>query len=436
MNWRRLNCGVQCRLLAAYAVMLLSLLVSLSVAASPAPVVLYTDILSGPNSGGENNRGIYLSIFGKNFGTDGLGTVVKVFIGNIEIDNYRYLGVSRGRSDIQQITVQIGAIGSPQIGIALPVKISVGGVDSNIDKTFTVNPGNIYFVNNVNGIDTSTNSSGGTFSAPFKTVQKAAGKKLDFSIDPASTAGAWGRVRAGDFIVMRGTGTDWTDIGFDGYFLRALNKSGCPLGVNCVEGGGSSSGPITVMGYPGEDVFINNAYDAMGARSGAISSASSARIAEGKGSWITVSGLRIEGGNDDGVINTQLGGSFWRVVNNELTAATGINNLGEKAGGVVGSGLGQFWVGNHVHDIFQGPKDTDFTSPLQNHGMYVGDDPISDGNASYEVAYNHIENIFGGNGFQVHVGSGVTGVANNINLHHNLIHDVGKHGINIADGAK
>jgi hypothetical protein len=151
---------------------------------------------------------------------------------------------------------------------------------------------------------------------------------------------------------------------------------------------------------------------------------------------VTICNLRIEGGNDDGVVNTQLGGSFWRVVNNELTATTGINNLGEKAGGVVGSGMGEFWVGNHVHDIYQGPKDTDFTSPLQNHGMYVGDDPVFDGNASYEVAYNHIENIFGGNGFQVHVGSGITGVANNINLHHNLIHDVGKHGINIADGAK
>ena len=28
--------------------------------AAPAPVVLYTDISSGPNSGGENNNGAYL----------------------------------------------------------------------------------------------------------------------------------------------------------------------------------------------------------------------------------------------------------------------------------------------------------------------------------------------------------------------------------------
>ncbi len=39
-----------------------------------APLILYTDITSGPNTGGENNKGIYLSIFGKNFGGSGLGT--------------------------------------------------------------------------------------------------------------------------------------------------------------------------------------------------------------------------------------------------------------------------------------------------------------------------------------------------------------------------
>src|SRR6266480_5399849 len=67
------------------------------------PLVLYTDILSGPNSGGENNKGAYLSIFGKNFGATGLGTTTKVYINNVEVDNYRYLGTSHGRTDIQQI---------------------------------------------------------------------------------------------------------------------------------------------------------------------------------------------------------------------------------------------------------------------------------------------------------------------------------------------
>jgi hypothetical protein len=396
------------------------------------PLVLYTDIASGPNSGGENNKGIYLSIFGKNFGS--AINLVRVYVNNLEVDNYRYLGASKGRVDVQQITVQVGALGNSPTGTPLPIKVVVGASESNTDQTFTISPGNIYFVDNVNGLDTTTTTTGGDFAHPFKSVQKNAGKKLDFAIDSAFLAGAWGRVQAGDFIVMRGKGAAYSDLGFDTYFLRALNKSGSLPGTSPACAGCTGSGPITIMGYPTEDVFINNAYDPIRKSTGAISSASNARIQENKGSWITISGLRIEGGNDDGVINTQLGGNNWRVVNNELSAATAVNNIGALAGGIVGSGLGQFWVGNHIHDIFQGPNDG--TSPLQNHGIYVGDDPVSVGNASYEVAYNHIEKIYGGNGFQIHVGSGITGVANNVKLHHNLIHDIGKHGINLADGAQ
>ncbi len=33
-----------------------------------APKVFYTDILTGPNSGGENNDGAYLTLFGSGFG--------------------------------------------------------------------------------------------------------------------------------------------------------------------------------------------------------------------------------------------------------------------------------------------------------------------------------------------------------------------------------
>src|SRR5438128_8968264 len=83
-------------------------------AAVPKPLVLFTDLLSGPNDGGENNNGCYLSIFGKNFGEPaGLGSLTKVFIGGVEVSNYRYLGPSQGRPDIQQLTVQIGHLGNP-----------------------------------------------------------------------------------------------------------------------------------------------------------------------------------------------------------------------------------------------------------------------------------------------------------------------------------
>jgi len=401
------------------------------------PVAIYTDITSGPNTGGENNAGIYLSIFGKNFGSGALGSTVKVYINDVEVS--RYIGAtpmaSRGRADIQQIAVQIGSLGLPAAtagtapSAALPIKVIVDGRISNsstiqmADPTFTVNPGNIYFVNNVTGVDTTGTSTGGSFSAPFRSVQLASGASLGFGIDSAANSGAWGRVQAGDFMVMRGTGTPYTTAGYLGYFFQTLNKSGCALGNNCAQGGGKSSGPITLMGYPGENVFINGAYQS--GMNGTISSADSARIGQGFGFYINIVDLQIEGGNSDGPVNTQVGGGNWRIVNNELTASTA-NTVLALAGGIHGAGPGQFWVGNHIHDIYCGPNGP--SDPLENHGIYIGN------TGSFEIAYNVINNIYGGNGIQTHIGGAAQSV-DNLHVHHNIIHDVNKHGINLADGS-
>src|SRR5258708_34968667 len=88
--------------------------------------------------------------------------------------------------------------------------------------------------------------------------------------------------------------------------------------------------------------------------------------------------------------------------------------------GITGNGTGLVWLGNHIHDI-QG-------SSGECHGIYI------DGDGSYEIAYNLIENIRSGNGFQIYVnGTNGSSVANNVNFHPNLIHDVSKHGLNLAD---
>ncbi len=51
------------------------------------------------------------------------------------------------------------------------------------------------------------------------------------------------------------------------------------------------------------------------------------------------------------------------------------------------------------------------------------------------MAYNVINNIFGGNGIQTHIGGAAQSV-DNLNFHHNIVHDVNKHGINLADGSR
>ncbi len=392
------------------------------------PLVLYTDITSGPTEGGENNKGIYLSIFGVGFGSS--LSAVKVLIGGAEVDNYRYLGRSRGRPDIQQLTVQVGALGNPHPGSPLPVQVVVNGIASNSDQTFTVNPGHIYFVA-PNGVDTSNTGSGGTFEAPFRTAQKPAGVRLAFAVTAASVGGAYGRVQAGDFIVLR-QGT-YSDVGFggtsgEGYFLQTLNKSGCPIGERCPQGGGSGSGPITLMGYPGEAPFIDRT-NRLGDHKfgGGISSADTARQALGYGAWWNIVDLKIESGFYDGPIDTQRGdqnplGGHWRIVNNELSAEScQINTC--RAGAIAGAGNGEFWVGNYAHDVYDKPSGS---SALENHGIYII------GSGSFEIAYNVFARIVGGNGIQIYSPMPV----DNVSIHHNIIHDVGKHGLNIVDGSR
>jgi len=390
------------------------------------PLVLYTDITSGPISGGENNKGIYLSIFGKGFGASaGMGVSTRVYIGGAEVDNYRYLGPSKvsGASGIQQITVQVGSLGTPTLGAALPIDVKVNGVDSNTDTAFTPNPGKIYFVSNVSGNDATGVAN--DIAHPYRHVQLPVtnnngvnGCPVSAGDQAVSTSGVWGIVHPGDFIVMRG-GT-WTDLGRDDFFLRTQNKSGtAPTGA-------SGSGPISVIGYPAEDVFINLDHNANPLVEGGISSADSARQELGCGSWVTVANLRLESGGREGMLTTQAGsanpaGSHWRVVNNELTAASVDPNSAAKGAGVSGSGDGELYYGNYIHDVHGG------TPEHENHGFYI------DGSGSYDIAYNWLKNISGGNGINVYGSSGTA--PDNIKFHHNVIDGVGKHGLNIADGA-
>ena len=391
----RLARGILCAVVAPHGVAALAL-----TPPSSAPLVLYTDIASGPNAGGENNAGAYLSIFGKNFGNTGLGSRVKVTIGGAEVAAYRYLGASKGRADIQQITVQIGALGAPTPGVSLPIQVSVNGVVSNSDRTFMVNPGRLLFVDNVHGNDASAVP--GDIAHPYRHVQLA-----------DTSDAAYGALQPGDVIVMRGTGTPWTDLGNDTYFVKFINKDGsAPTGA-------SGSGPFTLMAYPNEDVFIDVVGSAT--QKGAISSIDTTQGIAG-GHWVTIADLRIESGGNAGVIATQIASDHWRIVNNELSASTATNSA--KAGGINGNATNAFWYGNHIHDIGGGANQ-------ENHGIYI------DGDGSYDIAFNDIEHVTGGNGFQIYVNGGNgSDFGNHVHFHHNLVHDVSKHGLNIADGAQ
>ncbi|WP_374568374.1 choice-of-anchor Q domain-containing protein [Ideonella sp.] len=394
-------------------------MVSMTMAAgATAPRVVFTDVPSGPVSGGEGNQGAYLSIFGRHLGSpDGLGTRTKVTIGGIEVANYRSLGPSQvaGRLGLQQLTVQVGALGGKAAGQAWPVRVSVDGVASNADVTFTPNPGRVLFVA-LNGNDATAVAN--DINHPWRHLQNNAG-------------GAYGALRAGDQVVLRG-GT-WQDtLGIDGTWLRFGNdpgkKGSAPTGA-------AGTGWIHITRYPGpiganapEDVHYLTPANQRGGIQGPWSA-----IRGVSGEYIAISNLRLEvdatAKSDAAPINLQYSAGPWQITNNEIgpwpstLAAPG----NAKAAGISGEGLGVVIRGNHIHDIAcaQGRP----TNPLENHGIYIDDD------GRYDIGFNVFERITGGNGLQIYTNGGFSQVTNNVSFHHNVVDGVGKHGINLADGS-
>jgi hypothetical protein len=374
---------------------------SISVCAdcSVLPMVLYTDITSGPNLGGENNNGAYLSIFGVNFGPDSaLGTTTKVYIGGEEVATYKYMGLAVAQPfgpnlPLQQISVQIGAIGNPTPGTALPVTVDVNGAVSNTDHTFRVQPGDILYVSNSG----SQTNGDGSFQNPYAKVQNTN------TSDPA-----YGKAGPGDFIVMRG-GT-YADTGMyngSNYYFCRFNKSGTAAN------GSEENGPITIMGYPGETVTIELGTD----NNGGFVAGPSAHPEWGN--FITLANLHINGGTretGDGPLNGQYHGEGWRVVNVEVF--DWLAGTQARAGAFSGTSINSKFFGNAFHNIQGGTL---------NHGMYF--DSYSD---NVEVAYNHIYDMSGGNIIQLYNSNGAD--LRNFSIHHNLLHDGSRYGLNFSGG--
>lgn len=187
------------------------------------PQILYTDISSGPNTGGEGNNGSYLSIFGTGFGTDISKT--KVLVGDGEVARYAFLGRSLGRSDIQQLSVQLG----PKTSTGA-VRVIVNGVAAEGVTTFTVRPGDFYFVS-------SSGSDGrgrvNDPSRPFRTPNYVQG------------LGGFGR---GDFIVVR-----------EGRYVLADKDNNIQADSWLrASKSGTADAPIAFVGYPGERVDVQH----------------------------------------------------------------------------------------------------------------------------------------------------------------------------------
>lgn len=426
---------------------------------SGAALLLYTDITAGPVSGGEDNKGCYLSIYGINLGNFAdYGTTNFVTVGGVNVDNYRCLQNAVGHASpamgnsvygtwaIQRLTVQVGALTGLSAGTAYPVTITIAGASpanqtsggNNLDVfgetlMFTPQPGSIVFV-----ATTGSNGAAGTIAAPLLDLQAVSG--TSGALKMATSVNATDGTHPGTHVILRG-GT-YTAVGLNSRWVDLFRITGtAPTGA-------SDRGPIVVTSYPGaaganapETVVWSGA----SGQGGGFNGNDSTRAEEvstayggftGWCQYIHISNLKVAvnagSGADAGPFNTQNHGQYWRIVNCEATWPSTNSVSQARSGGVEGSPANGRFYGNYFHDIYGAGAEAD-----TNHGFYFdgfgsGAANVANGNI---VAFNVINDITFGNGIQFFDGVNGAGMRNNT-VAYNWIQTVSKHGLNIADNTE
>ena len=263
---------------------------ALSIAhAQSAPALFFSDLSSGPKSGGENNKGVYVTVWGKGFGATRGASAVN--IGGGTADNYPVWSDSK-------ITFQIGSVpGSGATTISVTTAAGTSGT-----LPFTIRTGNIYCVSTAG-----SDSNSGAFGSCWRTLPKAV---------TSVSAGATIYVQSG---VSQTTddGTGWK---------AALSIDGTH--------DGTSGNPIALVAYPAATVTV-----------GAINGPTyGIRAHDGVNYWV-IAGLVVRGLN---VAFSEAGSYFW-AVGNDISCS----NPGGIQGGCsqfLGSDHIYFY-GNTVHNI-------------------------------------------------------------------------------------
>ncbi len=356
------------------APLILAFLVSV---ASAQPAVFFTDLTSGPNSGGENNNGTIVTLYGKRFGaTQGDGTVT---IGGGTVAAYLAWGETK-------IAVAIGA------GAATGDVVVTNDAGSSNAVPFTVRNGNIYCVSPA-GNDTAS----GAFPAGcWATLPKA-----HRSIAP------------GDIVYA-----------LDGV---TQNIADAAKATFYVSSSGAVDMPKALVAYPGAAVRVG--IDDWGTD---ISNPIRDGLRVGASHWV-IAGLFLQGVQ---ALDFASAADDWRVVGNEMTCPNGSSEMpsgwpaGYEGFGCVTSADATHvtFLGNYVHDTgvncwTQYPAVSDGCKLY--HAVYFSTD-----SNHLEVGWNTIVPNGGCRWLQFHSSSGFN--MYDLVVHDNIIHDSVCDGINFA----
>ncbi len=237
----------------------LTLVIGAEAQTTPLPRIFYSDLESGPNTGGQNSQGAFVTIYGKGFGATQGSSIVTIS----GVPAHGYLIWSDTRVAFQLSTSAVTG----------NIVVNVAGTNSN-GMHFTVRPGHIHFVSTT-GNDTHR----GSFSRPWRTLTKAKTSAVP-----------------GDIVyAMNGVSATAQD---------SLNAS------LAITHAGSSGNPIALVAYPGATVTVGSA---TGQTYGVIAPSGD------YGYWV-LAGLTLRGASE--AINVT-GTSNWRLVGNDISCPNG-----------------------------------------------------------------------------------------------------------------
>ncbi len=340
--------------------------------AGPAPIaglrLFFSDLESGPNAGGQDGKGAFVTIWGKGFGaTRGTSTVT---VGGGAVDNYLVWSSTK-------IAFQLGSHAATG-GIVVHVS---GNGDSNA-LPFTVRGGNIDFVTS-SGDDTHA----GTFTSPWKTI-----------------AHAKDMVAAGD-IAYLGTSTGDT-LSQTGTYRYSASLS---IDYNDGTNAGTAGMPKALVAYPGASVTIGQA---SGVERGLLVPA----IAGTFDYWV-IAGLSLRGQTE--ALDFEGTADGWRVVGNDFSCPNGTGLSGCIVGGDGTTPHDLKLYGNVVHDAAASVT----TITKYYHGIYLA-------SSGLELAWNEVRDGKTCRAIQFHDSAGPN--LYGISVHDNLIHGTVCDGINFA----
>jgi hypothetical protein len=281
---------------------LLSLLLSaVFVCAQAAPPrIFFSDLDSGPNTGGQNNNGAWVTIWGKGFGaTQGTSTVT---VGTGAVASYPLWSDSK-------IIFQLGV--NAKTGT---INVNVSGVGSSNGVPFTVRAGNIFFVATI-GNDANT----GTFASPWKTIVKAKNT-----------------IAAGDTAYIEDGVSQTSEDNFTAY-LSMDNQGASNSGV--------AGAPKALVAYPNATVTV-------GVAGGLHYGIRTPNIGTDEDYW-TISQLHIVGGTQA----MDIGGTGWRIIGNEMQCPGADDQVGCFE---MSEGLQARFYGNEVHNAGINPTSSKF----------------------------------------------------------------------------